>query len=222
MAQHLGIQPLLVIFDGNRIDRIDIQRRDDRFLADIAEQRDLAPFILADGHFRPAEQHVGLNTDRQQFLNRMLGRLGLQLAGGADIGQQRDMQEHHPLAPHLVAELADRLQEGQAFDIADRAADLADDEILAIHVSADEFLDRVGNVRDHLHGGAQIIAAPLALDHGRIDSAGRHIVAAARGNAGETLIMAEVEIGFGTIVGDENLAMLQRAHRAGIDVQIGV
>ena len=54
--------------------------------------------------------------------------------------------------PELVAELADRLEERQALDVADRAADLAQDEILAVEIGLDEFLDRVGDVRDHLHG----------------------------------------------------------------------
>ena len=34
--------------------------------------------------------------------------------------------------------------------------------------------------------------------------------------------MAEVEIGLGAVVGDEHLAVLGRAHRARIDVEIGV
>ena len=34
--------------------------------------------------------------------------------------------------------------------------------------------------------------------------------------------MAKVEVGFGAVVGDEDLAMLKGRHRAGIDVEIGV
>ena len=40
--------------------------------------------------------------------------------------------------------------------------------------------------------------------------------------AGEALVMAEIEIGLGAVVGDENLAVLVRRHRARIDVEIGV
>ena len=42
------------------------------------------------------------------------------------------------------------------------------------------------------------------------------------GVAGEALVVAEVEIGLGAVVGDEHLAVLIRRHRAGIDVEIGV
>ena len=42
------------------------------------------------------------------------------------------------------------------------------------------------------------------------------------GTAGEALVMAEIEIGLGAVVGDEHLAVLIRAHRARIDVEIGV
>jgi len=34
--------------------------------------------------------------------------------------------------------------------------------------------------------------------------------------------VAQIEIGLGTIIGDENLAMLIGRHRAGIDIQIRV
>ena len=40
--------------------------------------------------------------------------------------------------------------------------------------------------------------------------------------AGEALVMAEIEIGLGAVVGDEHLAVLIGRHRAGIDVEIGV
>ena len=43
-----------------------------------------------------------------------------------------------------------------------------------------------------------------------------------RRTAGEALVMAEVEIGLGAVVGDEDLAVLIRRHRAGIDVEIGI
>ena len=42
------------------------------------------------------------------------------------------------------------------------------------------------------------------------------------GPAGEALVMAEVEVGLGAVVGDEHLAVLVGRHRAGIDVEIGV
>ena len=38
----------------------------------------------------------------------------------------------------------------------------------------------------------------------------------------EALVVAEVEVGLGAVVGDEDLAVLVRRHRAGIDVEIGV
>ncbi len=132
------------------------------------------------------------------------------------------MHVHHALAPQFVAELADRFEEGQAFDVANRAADLAQHEILVLDIGLDEFLDRVGDVRDDLHGGAQIFAASLPRNHGRIDATGGDAIRAARRDAGEALVMAEIEIGLGAVIGDVDLAMLIGAHRPRIDVEIGI
>ena len=38
----------------------------------------------------------------------------------------------------------------------------------------------------------------------------------------EALVVAEVEIGFRAVFGDKHFAVLKRAHRAGIDVQVRI
>ena len=85
-----------------------------------------------------------------------------------------------------------------------------------------EFLDRVGDVRDDLDGRAEIVAAPLAGDDVAVDAAGGDVVRLARRNAGEALVMAEVEVGLGAVVGHIDFAMLIGRHRPRIDVEIGV
>ena len=77
-------------------------------------------------------------------------------------------------------------------------------------------------MRDHLDGGAEIVAAPLLLDDGLVDLAGGDVVGPGGLDAGEPLVVAQVEVGLGPVVGDEDLAVLVGAHRPRIDVQIGV
>jgi hypothetical protein len=125
-------------------------------------------------------------------------------------------------ARHVVAELPDRLEERQALDVADGAADFAQHEVEAVIAVADEVLDGVGDVRDHLDGGAEIIAAALLGQDVLIDAAGSDVVFLGRRIAGEALVMAEVEVGLGAVVGDEHLAVLIGRHRPRIDVEIGV
>ncbi len=119
-------------------------------------------------------------------------------------------------------QLADRLQERQALDVADGAADLDEAEIEVAGLTGDRLLDGVGDVGDHLHGGAQVIAAPFARDHLGIDPPRGRIVGLRGGHSGETLVMAEVEVGLRAVVGHEHLAMLVRAHGTRIDVQVRI
>ena len=83
-------------------------------------------------------------------------------------------------ARQVVAELADRLEERQALDVADRAADLDEHEVDALVAAGHELLDGVGDVRDHLHGAAEIGAAPLLGEDVLIDAAGGDVVRLAR------------------------------------------
>jgi translation initiation factor RLI1 len=67
-------------------------------------------------------------------------------------------------ARQIIAKLADRLDERHRLDIADGAADLAQDEIIILIAFEHEVLDFIGDVRNHLNGGAEIVAAPLLVD----------------------------------------------------------
>ena len=75
---------------------------------------------------------------------------------------------------------------------------------------------------NHLHRFAQIIAAPLAMDDLLVDPAGGEIIALRQLGVREALVVAQIEIGLGAIVGDENFAVLERAHGARIDVQVRI
>ena len=83
-------------------------------------------------------------------------------------------------------------------------------------------LDLVRDVRNHLNGFAEIIPAPFLLNDGFVDAAGREVVLAGEFRVGIALVVAKVEIGLGAIVGDVDLAMLERAHGSGIHVEIGI
>ena len=64
----------------------------------------------------------------------------------------------------------------QRFDVADGAADFDERHVEAFGAAVDEILDFVGDMRNHLHGLAQIFAAPLLADHGFVDLAGGEVV----------------------------------------------
>ena len=125
-------------------------------------------------------------------------------------------------ARQIVAQLADRLEEGQPLDVAHRAANFHQHEVDMLVAVEDEFLDVIGHMGDHLHGAAEIIAPALLGDDLLIDAPGGDIVLLGGGTPGEALVMAQIKVSLGAVVGHEDLAVLSRAHGARIDVEIGV
>src|SRR3546814_1899920 len=68
------------------------------------------------------EEEIGLDAERGQVADAVLRGLGLQLAGGGDIGDEGGVDANRVLAAALVGaeivpQLADRLHEGKAFDV---------------------------------------------------------------------------------------------------------
>ena len=221
-VEHGVVETLFMIAQRNIVDRARVERRDHRRDGDVAEQRDLLAVALRQGPVAAAQQHVGLDAEAGQFAHRMLRRFGLQLPRRGDPRHQRRMYGDGPIAAKVVAQLAQRLDERQALDVADGAADLADDEVDPVCLVEREFLDRVGNVRDDLNRRAEIVAAPLARDDVAVDAAGGDIIRLLAVDAGKALVMAKVEIGLGAVVGDVDFAVLIGRHRPRIDVEIGV
>jgi hypothetical protein len=96
---------------GDVVDRQRVDRGHHRLLVHVAHQADLALQPAADRPVGAADDRVGLYADAAQRGHRVLGRLGLQLAGRPDVGQQRYVQEEAAIPADLVPDLPDRLQE---------------------------------------------------------------------------------------------------------------
>src|SRR5690606_17738951 len=85
-----------------------------------------------------------------------------------------------------------------------------------------EFLDRIGHVRDDLHGCAKVIAAAFAGDDVLVNATRGYVITLTGRNPGETLIMPKIKVSLGPVIGHIDFAMLIGAHRAGVDVQIRI
>jgi hypothetical protein len=77
-------------------------------------------------------------------------------------------------------------------------------------------------MRNYLYGAAQIITAPFFGDNGAVYLAGSNIGIRREFGIYKAFVIAEVEIGFSPVLGDENLAVLVGRHGSGIYIEIGV
>ena len=153
----------------------------------------------------------------------MLGRLGLELVGCGNVRHQGDVHEHAVLGTQIAADLACGLQERLGFDVADRAADFGDDHVDVIRrLGTHTGLDLVGDVRDDLHALAEVFAGAFLAQHFLVDLAGGDVGLLAQVDVEETLIVADIEIGFGAIFGDIDLTVLERIHRTRIHIDVRV
>ncbi len=135
------------------------------------------------------------------------------------------MQPHRVSRRQFAAELADGLEERHALDVTDRAADLdqRDVGLGLVRRAADAGLDLVGDVRDDLHGLAVVgLAAALAGDHRVVDLTSRHCRGTRDVDVEETLVVAQIEVRLGPVVGHVDLAVLRGIHRARIDIDVRV
>ncbi len=134
------------------------------------------------------------------------------------------MDQDRVIAADFMLKLADRLKERLGFDIADRTADFNDgnSRFIVGKIAVKTALDLVGDMRDDLHGPAAIIPTPLLLQNGPVNFAGGHIGVFIQIFVDKTLVMSKIQIGLRAVVSDKHFAMLNRIHRSGVNVDIGV
>ena len=126
------------------------------------------------------------------------------------------------------AHLSGGLEEGLGLDVADGATDLGDDDIgevavvIGLGLSAHDSLDLVGDVRDDLDSVAEVLPSPLLCDNGGVDLSGGGVGLAGEAHVEESLVVPDVEVRLRAVVSDEDLAVLEGVHCAGIDVDVGV
>src|SRR5712692_4834270 len=216
------IQHLLVQHPGNPVDRVCVPDRDHCVGLDVGKQRYLFLFVFGDRAVGAAQECIGLDADPAQLLYRVLCRLGLDLACALDERHERQVNVAGVVRAELKPHLPHRFEEGQRLDVPDGAADLDDRHFRLARAARDERLDLVGDMRDHLHGAAEVVAASLFSYHRIVDLAGGEVVVPVHPGRLETLVVAQIEVGLGAVLGDEHLAVLEGAHRAGIDVDVRV
>jgi hypothetical protein len=218
----LIIEALFVQLDRQRVDAAHVFRRDDAAHRHVRKQGNLALEVARDRPITTAQEHVGLNADLAHVAHRVLRWLRLQLARGGDVRDERDVHADRVLRALFNLELPQGLEEWQRLDVTDGAADLDDRHVDALGGAVDVAFDLVGDVRDDLHRRAQIFTAALLLNHALIHATSGEIRVARQTHRGEALVVTEIQIRLGAIVGDEDLAVLIRRHGTGIDIDVRV
>ena len=134
------------------------------------------------------------------------------------------MDEETVLAAHFQRNLADCLKKRLGFDITDGAADLRDHHVRAglLSHTINEIFDLVGDVRDDLYGGSQILAASLLVEHIPIDLTGCQVGVFVQVFVDETLIMSKIQVSFSAVLCYINFSVLVGTHSARIHIDIRI
>ena len=170
------------------------------------------------------DYNVGRDTKALHLLDGVLGGLALVLTRGFQIWHKRYMNVKPVFLSYLLPHLTDSLQKRLALDVADGAADFRNYNV-GVGLFADgvnKALDLVGDVRNHLNSFAEVLALALLCEHIGIDLARGEVGVFVQILVDKTLVMSEVKVCFRAVLGDINLAVLIRAHGAGVNVDVRV
>lgn len=154
----------------------------------------------------------------------MLSRFRLEFFSRLEVGDKGEVDDQGVVGPEVPAHLADGFDEGERFDIAHGTPDFGDDEVVFSRFAeeVDVAFDFVGDVGDDLYGFAQEFPFSFAGDDIIIYASRGDVIGLGGSGIEESFVVAQVEVCFGPIVGDEALAVFVGVERSGVDVDIGV
>ena len=189
--QYFVVEPFFLHQDGHFIYTICVYALHHAVGAHVAEQRHLALHIVAQVLFGTADDNVGLYAQFLHGLYRVLGGLRLQFAGRRQEGHVGKVHDGG-LVLHLPFQLAHRLYIRQRFDVAHGTANFGNHEVIVrlFGHEQDAPLDFVRNVRNHLHGAAQVFAAAFLFNDRLVDFTRRHVVGARGAHVREPFVVA--------------------------------
>ena len=160
------VQCLFMKRKRHLIDRRHVECRDHGIFLHVTKKADLLSKVGRQRAVRSAQQDIRRYSDLTELPNTVLSRLGFQFAGRSYKWYECYMDEDRVIAALFVAHLPDRFHKRQRFDIADRAADLNDQDVRLVHIRdrSNRRLDLIGNVRDDLDRFAKVFAAALFIN----------------------------------------------------------
>ena len=220
--QHLFVHFLLVEIQRHFVNGFGVGAFNNRLGRHAAKQRKFVFNPFGQRLFRAADEHAGLYAHFAQFVDRVLRGLGFQLLRHGNIGHQRNVYADDVFGASFQAQLARRFQKGQGLNVAHRAADFYNGYVKIFFKRAEAFFDFVGNVRNDLHRRAQIFAAAFLVNDGLVNAAGGVGVGFGHFHVQKAFVMAQIQIRFGPVYGDEHFAVLVGAHGARVHIDVRV
>ena len=182
---------LFMHIERHLIDAPGIDALDDVARFDIAEQGYFAAQLRRKRMLCAANDHVGLDTTLLEGLYGVLRRLRLEFPRCTQVWYQGQMDGHAILLREFPLELPDGFDEWLGFHIAHGTADLSENHVILARTAQQQHppLDFVSDVRDDLHGLAQIRPFPLLRNHRMVNLACGYIVGFGRIDAEKALIV---------------------------------
>ena len=124
----------------------------------------------------------------------------------------------------FVFDLADCFHKRQRFYVADGTADFGNNNVgfgffCGKHHAPPYF---VGNVRNNLNGFSVVAAFAFGIQYGKVHLAGARAAVFGKADVGKALVMTQVQIGFGPVIGNEDFAVFIRIQSSRIDIQIRI
>ena len=178
-----------------------------------------------------AHEHVRHEAGPPELGDAVLRGLRLLLA--ADLRDERHVHDPHAPRAEVRAHRPQRLQEELRLDVADRPAELDEAHLGRLPRFGAGRARRARRRLNHLahegravghvlHGAAQVVPPALAAEELPEDPAGRDAARAGQPQPHEALVATQVEVHLAAVVQHEDLAVLLRAHRPRVDVEVRV
>ena len=144
--------------------------------------------------------------------------------GAMKIWNKGYMDKEAVLLTGFQRDLPDSLQKGLGLYVADRSADLCNNDIRVclLSDSVDKILDLIRDMGDHLYRRPKVLAAAFLVQHIPVYLSGCQVGVTVQIFVNETFIMSKIKVRLRTVFRNIHFPMLIGAHGSRIHINIGI
>ena len=123
-----------------------------------------------------------------------------------------------------MLELTNCLQKWLALNVTDSSANFNDGNVRIIgsKIPIETALDFIGDMRNNLYSPSAIVTAAFLLKNRPVNLTSCYIGVFIQALVDEALIMSQIKVGLGTVIGNKNLSVLYRVHSTGVDIDVRI
>ena len=206
------------------IDMFHVEWFDNSLRCNITELSQFILDSLTSRLFCTNNQHIWLDTQTTQFLNRVLRWFCLHFTSSLQIRKKRCVDIHNVVRTNISLHLTKCFKEWETFNIPNRTTNFSDNDIWIsrCRCTLNLVFQSICDMRNHLNSRTKILPFTFLTQNFAVNLTSSHVRVFIKIDINKTFVVTKVKVSFSTIISNINFTVLVRTHCPWVNIDVRI